>query len=330
MQYRKLGQSDIEATVIGLGTWAIGGDSQWGHSDDKTSIYAIHEAIDQGITLIDTAPAYGLGHSEEVVGKAIAGKRDDIVLISKCGLIWDKTEGCALLMHRDGVDVCRNLAADSIIEQVERTLKRLNTDYLDVLLTHWQAVPPNKTPIEETMSAMDRLIEQGKIRAVGACNVTLEQIRTYASCGKIAVIQQKYSLLDRTVEQNGVMDTCEELGITFQAYSPLERGLLTGKVTMQTEAVGNAKKSLRFYAPEERRKVLAMLEEFKPLCEKYETSMASLVIAWTVARKPYMSVLCGARKPEQVSDNAAGGSLILEQEDLEKIDRLSAWATEAC
>ncbi|MBQ9321616.1 MAG: aldo/keto reductase [Eubacterium sp.] len=330
MQYRKLGQSDIEATVIGLGTWAIGGDSQWGYSDDRTSIYAIQEAIDQGITLIDTAPAYGLGHSEEVVGKAIEGKRHDVVLASKCGLIWDKTEGCALLMHRDGVDVCRNLAADSIIEQVERTLKRLNTDYLDVLLTHWQAVPPNKTPIEETMSAMDRLIEQGKIRAVGACNVTPEQIRTYASCGKIAVIQQKYSMLDRTVEQNGVMDACEELGITFQAYSPLERGLLTGKVTMQTEAVGNAKKSLRFYAPEERRKVLAMLEEFKPLCEKYETSMASLVIAWTVARKPYMSVLCGARKPEQVSDNAAGGSLILEQEDLEKIDRMSAWATEAC
>lgn len=176
------------------------------------------------------------------------------------------------------------------------------------------------------MGAMDRLIEQGKIRAVGACNVTPEEIREYAACGKVAIIQQKYSMLDRTVEQNGIMDTCEELGITFQAYSPLERGLLTGKVTMQTEVVGRAKQTLRFYAPEERQKVLAMLEQFKPLCEKYETSMASLVIAWTVARKPFMSVLCGARKAEQVNDNAAGGSLILEQEDLEKIDALSAWA----
>ncbi len=323
MKYVTLGNTDIRVSAAGLGTWAIGGDSQWGESDDATSIRTIQEAIEQGITYIDTAPAYGLGHSEEVVGKAVKGRRDKCVIATKCGLIWDDTEGCCLLMHRDGVDVCRNLAPESIMLQVEQSLRRLDMDYIDVLITHWQSLPPNQTPIAETMGALSRLVEQGKIRAIGMSNVTPEQIDEYAANGTISLVQQKYSMLDRAVETNGIMDACERHSLTFQPYSPLERGLLSGKVTMDTVITGNAKKSMKLYEPENRARVIAMLEQFRPLCEKYQCSMASLVIAWTIARKPYMQVICGARKPEQIIDNAAGGRVEIEPADLEKMNQLA-------
>lgn len=324
MQYRTLGNSDIKIPVIGLGAWAIGGDSQWGANDDSVSIRTIETAIDAGVTYIDTAPAYGLGHSEEIVGKAVKGKRDKCIIATKCGLIWDNTEGCCLLMHRDGVDVCRNLAPDSLALQVEQSLKRLDMDYIDILLTHWQSMPPNFVPIEETMGALTRLVEQGKIRAIGAANVSPEQIDEYAASGTFSLVQQKYSMLDRKVETDGIMDACERHGLTFQPYSPLERGLLTGKVTMDTVISGTAKTSMKLYEPENRAKVIAMLEKLRPLCEKYGVSMASLVIAWTVARRPFMHVICGARKPEQILDNADGGRVVLDEADLTYMNEVSA------
>lgn len=159
------------------------------------------------------------------------------------------------------------------------------------------------------------------IRGIGISNVTPEQIRAYAACGEIALVQQRYSMLNRECEENGILAVCEELGISLQAYSPLERGLLTGKVTMETVAVGTAKESDPWFAPENRKRVLDMLSSFEPFCRKYESSMASLVVAWTAARNDRIHVLCGARKPEQLLYNVRGGELILEPEDEERITK---------
>ena len=322
MNQIRLGQTDVTASSVGMGTWAIGGDSCWGANNDEESIAAIQKARECGITLIDTAPAYGLGHSEEVVGRAIHDARDSYVLASKCGLVWDEEEG-AVLTQRDGVTLRRVLSAASLRRQLEQSLRRLQTDHLDLYITHWQTLPPFQTPIEETMQTLNAFVKEGKIRAIGVSNVTPEQIREYAKYGTIAVVQQKYSLLDRTCEQNGILDVCRELRISFQAYSPLERGMLSGKVRMDTTYTGTAKNGIRWYAPEQRARVIAMLEQFRPLCEKYDISMASLVIAWTAARAENFSVLCGARKTAQVADNAAGGSVALSEQDAAYMDRLA-------
>lgn len=322
MRYKKLGHSDLDVSVVSMGAWAIGGDSNWGSSDDNMSIRTIHEAHNQGITLLDTAPAYGLGHSEEVVGKALKGRRSDFILSTKCGLVWDGGEG-SYKMSRDGVDILLNLSPKSLRKQLEASLNRLQTDYIDILITHWQAVEPFKTSIEDTMGALNDFVKEGKIRAIGISNVTVDDINEYSKFGNIALIQQKYSMLDRTYEST-LMPKCKELGITFQAYSPLERGILTGKVRMDTEIVGNAKNSTKWFQPEHRAKLLAVLDSFMPICTKYNCSLTNLVIAWTAARMDNINVLCGARKVDQVADNARGGDILLERQDIDFMDQAVA------
>ena len=215
------------------GSWAIGGGSWWGDNDDALSVKAILTAVEQGITWVDTAPIYGLYHSEEVVGEAMKHiDRDKVVLSTKCGLEW-RHESPILHKVVDGVQVYRDLSAKGIIKDVEDSLRRLHTDHLDVLYTHWQSPDFGVYPLEETMEAMMKLKEQGKIRAIGASNVTSDIIRGYCKYGQLDVIQEKYSLLTRRVEKQ-LLPTCKELGVSVQAYSPLEQGLLTGKVTMDT------------------------------------------------------------------------------------------------
>lgn len=318
MRYKKLGNSDIKVSVVSLGAWAIGGDSNWGASDDDQSIKTIHEARSLGINLVDTAPAYGLGHSEEVVGKALKGRRDEFVLETKCGLVWDGGDG-SVLMSRDGVTLLRNLSAKSLRKQIENSLTRLGTDYIDIFVTHWQSIPPFKYAIEETMGALNDFIKEGKIRAIGISNVTPEEVDEYCKFGKISIIQQKFSMLDRTHEMT-LMPKAKEHGITFQAYSPLERGILTGKVRMETQTVGLAKNGIKWYQPENREKILAVLDSFGPICTKYDCSLTNLAIAWTAAQMDNMNVLCGARKVDQVADNARGGDIVLEQADLDFIN----------
>ena len=152
MRTMKIGRSGIEASVVGIGAWAIGGDSMWGASDDAESIRTIHRARELGVTLLDTAPVYGLGHSEEVVGKALAGRREDYILSTKCGLRWDIAEG-ALMMERDGVRIVRNTRPKRIAEEVDISLRRLQTDYIDIYIVHWQELPEFPCPIAETMDA---------------------------------------------------------------------------------------------------------------------------------------------------------------------------------
>ncbi|MDD4647118.1 MAG: aldo/keto reductase, partial [Sphaerochaeta sp.] len=163
----KLGNTTMEVSSIALGTWAMGGGDSWGASDEVESIKTVHRALERGINFIDTAPAYGNGFSEELLGRALKGKRNECILATKCGLLWGPEDEGSVHKSRDGVVIRRNLSPASIIEQVEKSLKRLNTDHIDLLLTHWQSIPPYFTPIEETVQAMERLIEQGKIRSYG-------------------------------------------------------------------------------------------------------------------------------------------------------------------
>ena len=222
MQNITIGKSGIEVPFLGMGTWAIGGGSWWGDNDDAQSVNAIEAAVEQGIRWIDTAPIYGLYHSEQVVGEALRHiDRDKVVLSTKCGLEW-RHETPVLHKVVDGTAVYRDLSAQSIIEDVEESLKRLGTDHLDVLYTHWQSPDLGLYPLEETVEAMMKLKEQGKIRAIGASNVTADIIRGYCKYGQLDVIQEKYSLLTRRVEKQ-LLPTCKELGVSIQAYSPLEQ-----------------------------------------------------------------------------------------------------------
>jgi len=318
MQYRTLGKTNISASAVALGTWAIGGGPWWGDSDDNQSIKAIQAAIDAGVTLIDTAPAYGFGHSEEIVGKAIKGQRDKLILSTKCGLWWKDERGTSFFEMGDK-HVKRCLLPATIVEEVEISLRRLGTDYIDLYHTHWQSEDPDKYPIEDTMQCLMKLKEEGKIRAIAASNVDLEHIKQYQAAGVLDAIQPRYSMLDREIETE-ILPYCLANDISALAYSPLEQGLLTGKIGMdQTFAEGVYRNQIPWYAPQNREKVLNMLEGWSDLLTKYNCSMSQLVIAWTVAQEGITFVLCGARKEAHVRDNVRAADLELDAADLSRI-----------
>ena len=322
MRTMKIGKSGIEASVVGIGAWAIGGDSMWGESDEAESIRTIHRARDLGVTLLDTAPAYGLGHSEEVVGKALAGRRGDYVLATKCGLRWDVQEG-ALLMERDGVRIVRNTRPEFLAEEIEMSLRRLKTDYIDIYIVHWQALPEYPCPIADTMGFLTKLKQQGKIRAIGASNLDEAHFREYVAAGQLDLIQEKYSMLDRAAGDR-LFGLCDEYGVTFQCYSPLERGILTGKITPDAPVfMGLARSRVKWFEPENLPKIVALTGQWKPLCEKYGCTMTQLVIGWTAAQGngSNVNVLCGARKAYQIEDNAKGGDIVLAAADVAAMRR---------
>jgi methylglyoxal reductase len=318
MQYRTLGKTNISASAVALGTWAIGGGPWWGDSDDNQSVKAIQAAIDAGVTLIDTAPAYGWGHSEEVVGKAIKGQRDKVVLSTKCGLWWKDDRGSSFF-EMDNKHVKRCLLPATIVEELEDSLSRLGTDYIDLYHTHWQSLEPDKYPIDDTMQCLMTLKEEGKIRAIAASNVDLEHIKQYQAAGILDAIQPKYSMIDREIE-NEVLPYCHANGISALAYSPLEQGLLTGKIGMnQTFPEGAYRNNIPWFLPVNREKVLNMLEGWSDLPAKYNCSLSQLVIAWTMAQEGITFVLCGARKEAHVRDNVRAADLEIEADDIRRI-----------
>ncbi len=319
MQFRELGQSRIKASVVGLGTWAIGG-WKWGGTDEQASIDAIKAGLDAGANFVDTAPAYGLGYSEEIVGKAIAGRRDNVVLATKCGLIWDTNKGTAFVEQYDKT-IHRYLGKDSIRQEVEQSLKRMQTDYIDLLQTHWQDAT---TPISETMEGMLELKQEGKIRAIGACNVQVNELKQYLDVGPVDSIQEKYSMIDRGVEDE-LLPFAKEKGISMLAYSPLALGLLTGKIGPSREFQGDdlRKDSPRF-SIENRQRVLAMLEPMKDIADHHGFTIAQLVSAWTLAQPGVTYVLLGVRNKEQAQENANAGDVALTPDEIDTINKIVA------
>ncbi|MFI4876339.1 MAG: aldo/keto reductase [Blastopirellula sp. JB062] len=332
MKKRALGRSGIEASVIGFGAWAIGGWT-WGGAEESESIRAIHAFLDAGGDLIDTAPIYGFGHSEEVVGKAIADRRDQVILATKCSMRWDlndeqrKRAAKKFSTTQQNVDwtgekqdqsfdVYIYSGRDGIREEVERSLKRLRTDVIDLYQTHWQ---DDSTEIEERMGALEELKQEGKIRAIGVSNATPQQIDQYRQYGQIDSDQEKYSMLDRGMEQTN-LPKCADQQIAFLAYSPLGQGLLTGKISPEREyGEGDQRRFKERFKPDNVRRVLAMLDPMRPIAERHGLSLSQLTMAWTLSQRGCSHVLCGARTPEQATDNAGAGNVELSGEELEVI-----------
>lgn len=319
MLTRTIGASGISASAIGLGTWAIGG-WMWGGTDEAQSIDTIRASIDEGVSLIDTAPAYGKGLSEEIVGKAIKGRRDKVVLATKLGLIWHAKKGYHFFDY-DGAPVHRYLGADSVVYEVEQSLRRLGTDHIDHYITHWQ---DPTTPVAETMEALDRLKTQGKIRSIGASNVSVADVKAYLAAGQLDAVQQEYSMVARDMEQD-LLPFCAGNNVSVLSYSSLALGLLSGKIGPDRVFTGDdqRKDNPRFSQPN-RRKVAALMEAIKPSAEAHGASEAQVVIAWTLQQPGITFSLCGARSPQQARENAQAGRIKLSGQEINQISEAAS------
>jgi aryl-alcohol dehydrogenase-like predicted oxidoreductase len=321
MQYRKLGNTDLELSVITHGAFAIGGN-MWGGNEKQDSINSIHASLDHGVTSIDTAPFYGFGLSEEMIGEAIKGKdRSKIQLLTKFGLVWDGSNNGKGEFFFDANDdskilpVYKFASKENVIKEVEESLKRLGTDYIDLLQLHW---PDSTTPISETMEAMELLIQQGKIRAAGVSNYSIEQMEEANKTLKLASNQVSYSMLNRAIENDLVPYSLENnLGIIV--YSPMERGLLTGKYFKEDQLKENDHRN-GYFSQFDLHKVKSFLEKIEPMAKEKGVTLSQLVLRWTTLQPAITVVLAGARNAQQAIENAKTMSLDLSQEELNFIN----------
>ncbi len=317
MRTRRLGNTDLQLSCIGLGTWAIGGpwDFGWGPQSDEDSISTIRRALDLGVNWIDTAPVYGLGHAELVVGRAINGRRDKVIIATKCGLVWDECPQRKL---------CGRLKAESIKREAENSLRRLGIETIDLYQVHW----PNPEPdIEEAWSAIGELIAEGKIRYAGVANFSVAQMERLQAIHPIASLQPPYSLLDRAVESE-LLPYCVAQGIGIVAHGPMAYALLTGKFSHSYIATLPADDWRRrggcFQEPELSAN-LAFVDKLKTLAERRGHQVAHLAIAWVLRRPEVTAAIVGARRPQQIEQTHAAASLDWLPEDLETIE---AWLAE--
>jgi len=309
MEYVLISGTDIRASRIGLGTWAIGG-GLWGGTEEQASIRTILAALDKGINLIDTAPVYGFGLSEEIVGRAIAeyGKRKRVIIATKVGLEWI-----------DG-KVYRNSPKSRIFQEIEDSLRRLQTDYIDIYQIHW---PDPIVPIEETAEAMNELYKQGKIRAIGVSNYSIEQMDVFRKVAPLHVSQPPYNLFEREIEKD-VLPYCHKKGITTLLYGAICRGLLSGRMKPDTKFEGDDIRKLdpKFKQPryEQYLKAVELLDNLAQ--EKYGKRVIHLAVRWILDQPGASVALWGARRPEQLEpiDGVMGWSL--DREVLEAIDKI--------
>jgi methylglyoxal reductase len=322
MNYKPLGNSGISASIVGLGAWVLGGGQLWGKdTDDAESVGTIQKAIDLGINFIDTAPAYGFGRSEVVVGKAIQGRRDKVVIATKCGLWWDDARG-SFFADFDGKKIYRSLRPDTLRIEIENSLKRLGVDCIDLYQTHWPSASPDFTPIADTMATLLGFKDQGKIRAIGVSNVSVGELKESIRCGHVVSDQFRYSMLNRDAEKR-ILPFCAQNNVATLTYMSLEQGLLTGKIgTDRVFQPGEFRANESWNAwlvPVNRRRVLDLLARWKELTDKYSCTLAQLVIAWTAAQPGVTHVLAGGRNLAQVTENARAGELKLAPEDIKRV-----------
>ncbi|SDR25200.1 aldo/keto reductase [Pseudovibrio sp. Tun.PSC04-5.I4] len=314
MALRPMGKSGIDASAIGLGTWAMGG-WMWGGGDDQASVDAIKASLDAGVSLIDTAPAYGFGHAEELVGKAIKGRRDEVVLATKCGLVWHEKKGNHFF-DAEGHAVHRYLGKNAIIHEAEQSLKRLGTDYIDLYITHWQ---DSTTPIAETMEALLTLKQQGKIRAIGISNASPADLEQYIAAGQLDAIQECYSMLDRGIEKT-LLPLCKQHDVATLSYSSLALGLLAGKIGPERMFEGDdQRKDNPRFSVENRVKIQGFVKSIGGIANDHGISIAQTVIAWTLAQPGITYALCGARNVKQATENAHAGTIQLAGDEVSLI-----------
>lgn len=320
MQYRKIGNSDLELSVVTFGAWAAGG-WMWGGTEQNDSVNAIRAAIDMGVTSIDTAPVYGQGLSEQIVGEAIQGiPRDKVQILTKFGLSWDSTEGAFYFdsVSNDGrpLRIYKNARKEAIVRECETSLRLLKTDYIDLYQIHWN---DPTTPIAESMEAVQRLMEHGKVRYAGVCNYSPAQMEEAEQVVSLVSNQMPYSMVRRDIEHD-VVPYCLEHGKSILAYSPLQRGLLTGKITPETQfSATDTRASQLYYKPENIRIINRFLDKLRPLAESKGATIGQLVIRWTVEQPGITIALVGARNVAQSQQNAQAASIALTTDEVKLI-----------
>jgi methylglyoxal reductase len=318
MELHVLGTSGLQISPVLFGAWAIGG-WKWGGTDESQAVSAIHAALDHGITTIDTAPIYGQGRSEEIVGRAVEGRRDSVVIATKCGLNWRRTDGEYSFDYEDGtlsMPVYRNLRKNAVIEECEQSLRRLRTDVIDLYQCHW---PDKTTALDETMDAMQHLQQQGKIRAVGVSNFTVEMVLACRQSVPVASVQPRYNLLQRSIEKN-IIPYCRKHGIGVIAYSPLQHGLLSGTVTMErTFDADDIRSEHPDFKPERRQEILDRVARMASIAEQYDATPAQLAVAWVLHQPAISGAIVGMRSVAQVTENCVAASLSIHDKDLRQL-----------
>jgi len=310
METTTLGNSGIEASRIGLGTWAIGG-WMWGGTDEQASIDTIRSAVDRGITLIDTAPVYGFGRSEELVGRALAGGyRDKVVLATKLGLEWS----------RDGGSIRRNAGAARIRAEIEDSLRRLRTDRIDLYQVHW---PDAATSVEETAAALEALRREGKIRAIGVSNFIPAQMQAFARHAPLAAAQPPYNLFERGIEEQ-VLPWCRERGVAALTYGALCRGLLSGKMTPERRFEGDdlRRNDPKFRPPRFAQYLAAVRALDAYARDRYGKDVLALAVRWVLDQPGVSVALWGARRPDQLDAAADVFGWHLDAEAMRDIDHI--------
>jgi myo-inositol catabolism protein IolS len=308
METRILGRATIRITPILMGTWQAG-KRMWVGIEDESSIRAIRAAYEAGITTIDTAEIYGEGHSERIVARALSDVREKVVYASKV--------------------FANHLRYDSVIQACESSLTNLQTDYIDLYQIHWPSGSFNSeiVPIEETMKALNKLKEQGKIRAIGVSNFSRPQLEAAAQYGRIDSLQPPYSLFWRQVEKE-LMPYCIEHEISILAYSSLAQGLLAGKFTAELQlAEGDHRSKNKLFQGENYQRVKQVIAQLQPIAKRYNCTLAQLSLAWLIAQ-PQTNAIAGARTAEQAADNAQAATVKLDAATLQEIDRLGRQVTD--
>jgi aryl-alcohol dehydrogenase-like predicted oxidoreductase len=322
MEYRKLGESDLAVSAITFGAWAAGG-WMWGGTERQGAIDAIRASYDLGVTSIDTAPIYGQGTSEEIVGEAIKGiPRDKVQILTKYGMRWDLTKGDFAFKSQDNdgnpIDVYKYSGKESIIKECEDSLKRLGTDYIDLYQIHW---PDVTTPIDETMEAVQQLIQQGKVRQAGVSNYNVDQMKQAEKVLKLASNQVPFSMINRGIEDE-LVPYCLENKKSILAYSPMERGLLTGKIKPGHQfAEGDHRAGYRFFKEENIQRTDDLLQKIQPLANSKNATLSQLVIRWTIEQPGITVALVGARNAQQAIQNAKAIDVQLSAEEINFINQ---------
>jgi aryl-alcohol dehydrogenase-like predicted oxidoreductase len=305
MKYRKLENTDLLLSEVTFGAWAAGG-WMWGGTERKDAIDAIRTSYSLGVTTIDTAPIYGQGTSEEIVGEAIRDlARDDFQILTKYGMRWDLHKGdfgfSSKKNNGEDIDIYKYAGKESIIKECENSLKRLRTDYIDLYQIHW---PDSTTPIAESMEAVSRLIEQGKVRYAGVCNYDAAQMAEAEKYITLASNQVPYSMVKRSIETE-LIPYCLANNKSILAYSPLERGLLIGKIKPGHEfAPGDHRKAVSFFQEENLERTDEFLNLLKPIADEKHLTLGQLVILWTLQQSGITIALVGARNSQQAIENA--------------------------
>lgn len=320
MRTRTLGYTGVELTTIGLGTWAIGGGGWqfgWGHQEDRESIAAIHRSLELGINWIDTAAVYGLGHSEEIVGKAIAGRRDEVFIATKCSRRWT-----------DDGTIYGRLTAQSVRKECEDSLRRLNVDVIDLYQIHW---PRPEEEVEEGWSTIGELIEEGKVRFGGVSNFNLEQLRMAQGIHPVASLQPPYNMIRRWIEPE-ILPFCAKNDIGVIGYSPMMSGLLTGKYTADSLgdlAEDDWRRHDRHFQEPRFSANIELADRLKPIADRLGITLAQLAIAWVLRRPEVTSAIVGARRPDQIDETAQAAQVDLPDDVVNEIENLLSWRDEA-